>query len=95
MAGTAARPRASVFRGGRRIEVQLIDDVAKRTILGASVASAPGSTKTDQARALGKDIAQQAKEKGIKSIVFDRGGYRYHGRVKAVAEGMREAGIEF
>ncbi|MEX1112189.1 MAG: 50S ribosomal protein L18 [Candidatus Andersenbacteria bacterium] len=92
--GTAARPRASVFRGNRVLTVQLIDDVAGQTLLAASV-SAVGKSKVEVAQEVGKQIAQEAKEKGIAQIVFDRGGYLYQGRVKAVADAMREGGLEF
>lgn len=83
--GTAARPRASVFRSLRRLSVQLIDDTAARTLASAS----------GEPEAVGVAVAAAATKLGIKAIVFDRAGYRYHGRVKAVAEAMRAAGLEF
>ncbi|MEX0649922.1 MAG: 50S ribosomal protein L18 [Candidatus Andersenbacteria bacterium] len=92
--GTAEKPRASVFRGNRVITVQLVDDVAGKTLAAVS-ASGTGKSKMDAAQEVGKQIAQQAKEKGITHIVFDRGGFRYQGRVKAIASAMREAGLEF
>lgn len=92
--GTSERPRASVFRGNKHIVVQLIDDVTGTTVLSASNKGEKG-TKVDQAQAVGKNLAEAAKKKGITAIVFDRGGYKYHGRVKAVADAMREAGLQF
>lgn len=97
--GTAEKPRLSVFRSLRALEVQLIDDVAGKTIASARTAEikepkAEGkSTKVAAGFLVGKLIAQRAKEKGIAAVVFDRGGYRYHGRVAAVAEGAREGGL--
>ena len=95
--GTAERPRLVVFRSNRGIEAQLVDDLEARTIAAASwlhLSKAKGS-KTDQAAEVGKLLAQRAKEAGIGSAVFDRGGYLYHGRVKALAEAAREGGLEF
>jgi large subunit ribosomal protein L18 len=94
------RPRLSVFRSGKHIYAQIIDDTAKNTIAAASsVESAKdGQKKTYNvaaAAAVGKLIAQRATEKGIKRVVFDRGGYLYHGRVKALADAAREGGLEF
>lgn len=83
--GTAKRPRASVVRSLTRVSVQLIDDAAHHTLASASGIPAE----------VGKDIAAAAKKQGISQIVFDRGGYKYHGRVKAVAQAMREAGLVF
>lgn len=93
--GTAARPRASVFRSNRGLAVQLVDDVAGKTLVGVHAAPKSKATKTEQATLIGKQVAELAKKKGIASIVFDRGGYQYHGRVKAVAEAMREHGLQF
>ena len=92
------RPRLSVFRSGRHIYAQIIDDAAKQTIAAASSADAGEGAKTwnvDAAGAVGKLIAERAIAKGIKQVVFDRGGYLYHGRVKALAEAAREGGLEF
>ena len=93
--GTATRPRISVFRSNRGIAAQLIDDGAGRTI--AAVAWTEADVRSlapmEQAAALGKLMAERAKAAGIDSAVFDRGGYRYHGRVKAFAEGVREGGL--
>ena len=97
VAGTAERPRLVVFRSNRGIFAQLIDDESGRTLAGASwlgLGSFQGS-KTEQAEAVGKAIAGAAKQAGIESVVFDRGGYLYHGRVKALAEGAREEGLKF
>lgn len=96
--GTAERPRLSVFRSEKNIYAQIIDDVAQRTLVAASSLDKEfnglGSNK-QAAREVGKIIAAKALEKGIKSVVFDRGGYIYHGRIKELAEGAREAGLEF
>jgi large subunit ribosomal protein L18 len=96
IAGTAERPRLVVFRSNRGISAQLIDDEAGRTLASATwkTVSAEGS-KTDQANAVGKALADAAKKTGIESCVFDRAGYLYHGRVKALAEGAREGGLQF
>jgi large subunit ribosomal protein L18 len=95
--GTAERPRLVVFRSNRGIGAQLVDDTTGSTLAAASslnVRSAKGS-KSDQAAAVGKLLAQNAKKADVKSVVFDRGGYLYHGRVKALAEAAREGGLEF
>lgn len=96
--GTPERPRLAVFRSVKHIYAQVIDDEAGRTIVAASSndkgASANGGNIAG-AKEIGKLIAERAKAKGIKSVVFDRGGYLYHGRVKALAEAAREAGLEF
>jgi large subunit ribosomal protein L18 len=95
--GTAERPRLSVFRSNRGIQAQLIDDVAGHTI--AAVNWTEGDLKElksmDQAKQAGELLAERAKAAGVESVVFDRGGYRYHGRVKALADGAREAGLKF
>jgi large subunit ribosomal protein L18 len=94
--GTAERPRLVVFRSNRGIFAQLVDDRSGRTLASASwtalVSSSP--SKTDQAREVGKALAAAAKKAGIDRCVFDRGGYLYHGRVKALAEGAREGGLQ-
>lgn len=97
--GTAERPRLCVFRSLRHIYAQLIDDDRGHTLLGVS-SLAPElkgltGTKTEVARAVGVLLGKKAVEKGIKTVVFDRGGYKYHGRVKALADGAREAGLVF
>ena len=95
--GTSERPRLVVFRSNRGIEAQLVDDLEAKTIAAASwlhLSKAKGS-KTDQAAEVGKLLAQRAKEAGVGSAVFDRGGYLYHGRVKALAEAAREGGLKF
>jgi large subunit ribosomal protein L18 len=95
--GTAERPRVSVFRSNRGIFAQLIDDDAGRTL--ASVQWTEADLRSlkpmEQANAAGKLLASRAKEAGVDSAVFDRGGYQYHGRVKALAEGAREGGLSF
>jgi large subunit ribosomal protein L18 len=96
--GTAQRPRLAVFRSVAHIYAQLIDDVAGQTLVSAS--SVDKGVRTNggnlaAARAIGKLVAERAREKDIKAVVFDRGGYLYHGRVKALADAAREAGLEF
>jgi large subunit ribosomal protein L18 len=95
--GTAETPRLSVFRSNKYIYAQLIDDGSAKTLVDFSsqkLSSTKGKTKIEQAFEVGKEIAKRALEKKIKSVVFDRGGYRYHGRVKALAEGAREGGLK-
>jgi len=94
--GTAERPRLVVHRSNRGISAQLVDDASGRTLAGASwsVVGA-GANKTEQAREVGKAIAAAAKKAGVETCVFDRAGYLYHGRVKALAEGAREGGLRF
>ena len=99
LAGTAERPRLAVFRSVAHIYAQVIDDVARarrwcrrrRSIRAAKT----NGGNVAAAKAIGKLVAERAKEKGIKNVVFDRGGYQYHGRVKALADAAREAGLEF
>ncbi|MBJ9993406.1 MULTISPECIES: 50S ribosomal protein L18 [Paenibacillus] len=99
--GTAERPRLNVFRSSKHIYAQLIDDVAGVTIVSASTVDKEisGSVKNggsvEAARQVGELVAKRAKEKGHTSIVFDRGGYLYHGRIQALADAAREAGLEF
>ena len=96
--GTAERPRLSVFRSNKQIYAQLIDDVAGVTIAAASSSAkdfAAKGNKVELAKEVGKAIAVKASQSGIKSVVFDRGGCLYHGRVKALAEGAREGGLQF
>lgn len=93
--GTSARPRACVFRSATRISVQLIDDTANKTLLSAYGTPAKKQTKLEQASLVGMAVAKQAKKAGIARVVFDRGGYAYQGRVKAVAEAMRAGGLKF
>jgi large subunit ribosomal protein L18 len=95
--GTAERPRLVVFRSNRGIAAQLVDDSAGRTVAAASSLTVRNTkgTKADQAAAVGKLLAENAKKADVKAVVFDRGGYLYHGRVKALAEAAREGGLEF
>ena len=95
--GSAERPRISVFRSNRGIFAQLVDDDAGRTLASVQGIEADlrGLKPMEQANAAGKLLAARAKEAGIESAVFDRGGYQYHGRVKALAEGAREGGLNF
>jgi large subunit ribosomal protein L18 len=97
ISGSAERPRMSVFRSNKAIYVQLIDDIAGTTLLATSSAETAGDkmSKIEQAKSVGKQIAEKAKEAGIESVVFDRGGYLYHGRIKALAEAAREGGLKF
>jgi len=97
ISGTDQKPRLCVFRSNKHIYVQLIDDAKKKTILSASDQKLKKGkmTKVALAKEIGKLIAQKALEKKIEKIVFDRGPYKYHGRVKAVAEGAREGGLKF
>jgi len=92
--GTAARPRLSVSRSLRHIFAQLIDDASGKTIVCASDKNLKG-TKTERAAAVGKELAEKGKKAGITEILFDRGGRKYHGRVKALAEKARETGLTF
>jgi len=98
VSGTAERPRISVFRSNRHIFVQFIDDSANKTIMSSKVVASSKSKikggKVDVATKIGEVLAEKAKEAGIKEAIFDRGGFKYHGRVKAVAEGLRKGGIK-
>ena len=99
IAGTAQRPRLSVFRSNSDIYVQLIDDDNARTLASASsrdkdIAAQKG-TKSEKSKLVGAAVARKAAELGLKDVIFDRGGYLYHGRVKAVADGAREGGLNF
>jgi len=95
--GSAQRPRVSVFRSNRGIFAQLIDDETARTLASVSWTESDlkGLSPLDQARRAGSVLAERAKAAGVERAVFDRGGYKYHGRVKALAEGAREGGLEF
>ncbi len=97
-ARAGGRPRLSVHRSGRHIYAQIIDDAAGRTLVAASTlnkgSKGPGAT-TEAAAKVGKDIAEAAKQAGVTAVVFDRGGFLFHGRVKALAEAAREGGLEF
>ena len=97
LAGTPVRPRLAVFRSVKHIYAQVIDDAAGRTLVAASSSekAAANGGNLAGAKAIGKLVAERAKDKGIKAVVFDRGGYLYHGRVKALADAAREAGLEF
>ncbi len=101
ISGTAARPRLNVFRSIDHIYAQLIDDETGHTLASASTIDGElrgemaGKTKKEQAALVGKKVAERARAAGISTVVFDRGGYLYHGRVKALADGAREGGLEF
>lgn len=97
--GTPERPRLSVFRSNKQIYAQLIDDVNGTTLVAASskidAIQGATTTKIDKAAMVGKELADKAKQAGITKVVFDRNGYLYHGRIKSLAEGAREGGLEF
>jgi large subunit ribosomal protein L18 len=102
VSGSADRPRLNVFRSSAHIYAQVIDDTTGQTLAAASDIEADfdkrlgdGSAKLDKAKAVGTLIGERAKALGLAAVVFDRGGYKYHGRVKAVADGAREAGLDF
>ncbi|HAX69664.1 MAG TPA: 50S ribosomal protein L18 [Anaerolineales bacterium] len=101
LAGSPSRPRLNVFKSLVGIYAQIIDDTQGNTLVSASTVDKDlreqmkGMKKTEQAKAVGKAIAERAKSKGISSVVFDRGGFRYIGRVKALADGAREGGLQF
>ena len=101
VSGTSQRPRLNVFRSATHIYAQVIDDVAGRTIAAASdldkalAGETSGKSKTERAVAVGKAVAERAKAAGVELVVFDRGGYKYHGRVRALADAAREAGLGF
>jgi large subunit ribosomal protein L18 len=100
ISGTAEKPRLAVFRSNKQIYVQLIDDLNGVTMLAVSsrekdIAAAAGIKKTEQAKLVGKSLAEKCREKGIENVVFDRSGYKYHGRVKSLADAAREGGLKF
>jgi large subunit ribosomal protein L18 len=103
MRGTAERPRLVVYRSLKNIEGQIVDDDSGRTVIGVSTLAADlkdfkpegGNRRVEQSFAAGKLLAERAKAQGIQAVVFDRGGYKYHGRVKAFADGAREGGLTF
>jgi large subunit ribosomal protein L18 len=95
VSGTAERPRLVVYRSIKHIYAQLVDDGAQRTSLTVSDQGVAEGKKTERSAEVGKRLAAKAKDAGITKVVFDRAGYRYHGRVKAVADGAREGGLEF
>ena len=98
VSGTAERPRLVVFRSNRGIEAQLVDDLAGKTLASAShlgLGKSFSGDKSKQAEEVGKALAAAAKKAGVETCVFDRGGYLYHGRVKALADGAREGGLKF
>jgi large subunit ribosomal protein L18 len=93
--GTAERPRLVIFRSLKHITAQLVDDVAGRTLMTVSSTDLSEGKKTERSKEVGKRLASRAKDSGVTKVVFDRAGYKYHGRVKAVADGAREGGLEF
>ena len=99
LAGTDARPRLAVFRSLNHIYAQIIDDSSGRTLAAASTLEkelrSSGSTKTEEAAVVGRLVAERAKSAGVERVVFDRAGFRYHGRVKSLADAAREAGLDF
>jgi len=100
ISGTADTPRVAVYRSNKQIYAQVIDDLKRVTLLSASskekeIAGITGIKKAEQAKLVGKLLASKCKEKGIEKVVFDRGGYKYHGRVKSLADAAREGGLKF
>jgi large subunit ribosomal protein L18 len=99
ISGTAERPRLAVFRSNKQIYVQVVDDLKGVTLLAVSSKekelAKTGIKKTEQAKIVGKSLAARCKEKGIENVIFDRSGYRYHGRVKSLADAAREGGLKF
>jgi large subunit ribosomal protein L18 len=99
ISGTAERPRLAVFRSNKQIYVQVVDDLKGVTLLAVSSKekeiAKTGIKKTEQAKIVGKSLAAKCKEKGIESVIFDRSGYKYHGRVKSLADAAREGGLKF
>ena len=99
LAGTTGRPRLAVFRSLSHIYAQVIDDASGRTLVAASTAEkefkGSKSTKSDQAKVVGRLIAERARSAGVEHVVFDRAGFRYHGRIKSLADAAREAGLDF
>ena len=95
VSGTPDRPRLVIFRSLKHISAQIIDDVAGRTLLTVTSSDLESGKKTEKSLEVGKRVAARAKEAGITKVVFDRAGYKYHGRVKAVADGARKGGLEF
>lgn len=101
LSGTSARPRLNVFKSVSSIYAQIIDDQAGHTLVSASTVDrdlreqVKGKKKSEQAKLIGQAVAERAKSKGIQTVVFDRGGYRYIGRIKALADGAREGGLQF
>jgi large subunit ribosomal protein L18 len=91
--GTAERPRLAVYRSNRHIYAQLVDDLTARTLMATSDLGLPEENKTARAKKVGQAIAERARSIGVEQVVFDRGGRLFHGRVKALAEGAREAGL--
>ena len=95
VAGTTERPRLVIFRSLKHITAQIVDDTSGRTLMTVSSTDLKSGKKTEKSAEVGKRIAARAKDAGITRVVFDRAGYKYHGRVKAVADGAREGGLEF
>jgi large subunit ribosomal protein L18 len=100
ISGTAEAPRLAVYRSNKQIYAQVVDDLSRITLLSASsrekeIAGQTGIKKTEQAKLVGKLLASKCKEKGIEKVVFDRSGYKYHGRVKSLADAAREGGLKF
>jgi len=97
ISGTGQRPRLTVFRSNKHIYAQLVDDLSGHTLAsaGSNMKDISGESRTEVSKAVGEKLAENAKEAGLEQVVFDRNGYRYHGRVKALAEGAREGGLKF
>ena len=95
ISGTKERPRLSVFRSSKHIEAQLIDDVSGKTLIGSKDLKIKKGAKTQKAENFGVALAKEILAKGYKKVVFDRGGYKYHGRIKTLADSLRKGGLEF
>lgn len=93
--GTSARPRVAVFKSGQHIYAQVIDDQKNQTLVSDSDLKLSTGTKSEKALKVGEELAKKALKKNIKAVVFDRGGFRYHGRIAAIAEGLRKGGLSF
>ncbi len=95
VSGTKTIPRLTVFRSSRHLQLQLIDDINHKTLLGLTDFSLKKGTKSEHAKSLGKVAAKKILDAGIKNVVFDRSGFQYHGRIKVLAEALREGGLKF
>jgi large subunit ribosomal protein L18 len=95
VSGTSKKPRVTVFKSNKNIFIQLVDDVSGKTLLSNASAMSAKGKKTDKAMILGEAVGKKAIDKGIKEVIFDKSGYKYHGRIRAVAEGLRKSGLKF
>ncbi|MBI2022310.1 50S ribosomal protein L18 [Candidatus Daviesbacteria bacterium] len=95
ISGSSDRPRVAVFKSGQHIYAQVIDDMKHATLVSGSDLKINSGTKTEKAKKVGEELAKKALKKNIKTVVFDRGGFKYHGRIAALAQGLREGGLQF